>query len=406
MVPTITKVSKDFPGIDSWSGGSRALLGGGTTVFENGIGGLYERVMPGFWLRLKPQYQWAFGIAIVVALYLATGLFKAAHHEAKDDSKTAPIQIVRVARLTAVPHEAVITVRGRTEALHQVDVRAEVDGVVSALHFEKGDSVKAGQVLCELKVNDRGAKAAQARAQMDQSEKELEVARELFKEGFRSKTQMAQAKASYEASKAGASTMDIQLANTQIRSPYSGIVDERYANLGDYLQVGNKCAMVVAPEPFLAVGTLSEEMVGQVATGSKARVKLVTGETVDGRVRFVAEHADTTSRTFRVEVELPNPNARLKSGVSADIMIAPNRLIPAQKISPAVLVLEDTGVVGVRLVERGRARFAPVQIISDGPDGMWIAGLPKVADVIVVGQELVANGEKVKSVFDRAGQAQ
>ncbi len=374
-------------------------------MLENGIGGLYERVMPGFWLRLKPQYQWAFGIAVVVVLYLATGLFKPAHHEAKADSKLAPTQIVRVARLTAVPHEALITVRGRTEALHQVDVRAEVDGVVAALHFEKGDRVKAGQVLCELKVNDRAAKAAQARAQVDQAEKELEVARELFKEGFRSKTQMAQSMASYEAAKAGASTMDIQLANTQIRSPYSGVVDERYANLGDYLQVGNKCAMVVAPEPFLAVGTLSEEMVGQVGIGNKARVKLVTGETVEGRVRFVAEHADDTSRTFRIEVELPNPDAKLRSGVSADIMVVPNRLIPAQKISPAVLVLEDSGIVGVRVVQRGLAHFVPVQIISDGPDGMWIAGLPPVADVIVVGQELVANGEKVKAVIDGAGKA-
>ena len=374
-------------------------------MLENGIGGLYERVMPGFWLRLKPQYQWALGIAIVVALYLATGIFKPAHHEAKADSKLAQTQIVRVARLTAVPHEAIITVRGRTEALHQVDVRAEVDGVVAALHFEKGDRVRAGQVLCELKINDRAARAAQARAEVDRAQKEMEVARELFKEGFRSKTQMAQAQANYEAAKAGASTMDIQLANTQIRSPYSGVVDERYANLGDYLQIGNKCAMVMAPEPFLAVGTLSEEMVGQVGVGNKARVKLVTGETVEGRVRFVSEHADTTSRTFRIEVEVPNPDAKLRSGVSADIMVVPNRLIPAQKISPAVLVLEDSGVVGVRVVQRGLARFVPVQIISDGPDGMWIAGLPPVADVIVVGQELVANGEKVKTVFDAAGKA-
>lgn len=365
----------------------------------------YEQVMPDFWLRLKPQYQWALGIAIVVALYLATGLLKFGAQAAKVEAPATQIPTVRVARLVATPHEALITVRGRTEALHQVDVRAEVDGVVEALHFEKGDRVKAGQVLCELKINDRQAKAAQAQAQMAQSEKELEVARELYKEGFRSKTQMAQAQATYEASKAGASTMNIQLANTKIRAPFAGIVDERYANLGDYLQVGNKCAMVVAPEPFLAVGTLSEELVGQVSPGNKARVKLVTGEIVEGKVRFVAEHADATTRTFRIEVEVPNPNARLRSGVSADIMIVPNRMIPAQKISSGILVLEDTGVVGVRVVQNNIARFVPVQVISDGPDGMWIAGLPPVADVIVVGQEFVSNGEKVKTVVERTGKA-
>jgi len=74
-------------------------------------------------------------------------------------------------------------------------------------------------------------------------------------------------------------------------------------------------------------------------------------------VRFVAEHADPATRTFRVEVELPNPDAKLRSGVSADIMIVPNRLIPAHKISQGILVLEDTGVVGVRMVQNGKARF-------------------------------------------------
>jgi membrane fusion protein, multidrug efflux system len=372
--------------------------------FKALIIGWYDRFMPRFWLAMKPEYQWAFGIAIIVALYLATGLLhagKPAVDPLEAQAKANQVPLVRVARMSAVPHEAVITLRGRTEALHQVEVRAEVDGVVSALHFEKGDRVKQGQVLCELRLNDRGARAAQAQAQMAQASKELEVARELFKEGFRSKTQMAQSTAAYEAAKAGAATMNIQLADTRVRAPFAGIVEERLANVGDYLPVGSKCAMVIAPEPFLAVGTVSEELVGQIATGTKARVKLVTGENVEGKVRFVAKHADPVTRTFRVEVELPNPDAKLRSGVSADIVIVPDTKVPAYHISPGILVLEDTGVVGVRSVEKGIVRFLPVQIISDGPDGMWIAGLPMRADVITVGQEFVSNGERVKAVFEK-----
>ena len=285
--------------------------------------------------------------------------------------------------------------------LHEVDVRAEVDGVVSALHFEKGDRVKQGQVLCEIKINDRGARAAQAQAQMAQAEKELEVARELYKEGFRSKTQMAQSTAAYEAAKAGASTMDIQLANTKMRAPFDGIVDDRYVNVGDYMRVGDKCAMLIAPEPFLAVGTVGEEEVGQIAIGGKASATLVTGQTVEGKVRFVADHADQTTRTFRVEVELPNPNAALRDGVSADIKI-PVQRIPADQISPGILVLDDSGVVGVRIVANGIVRFMPVHIISDGSDGNWVTGLPDRVNVIVVGQEFVTNGERVKVVFEKA----
>jgi len=366
------------------------------------IVGLYERFMPRFWLNLKPQYQWAFGIAVVVTLYLATGLIRfGGPVTEKAQAKTNAVPIVRVARLSAVPHEATITLRGHTEALHQVDVRAEVDGVIASLHFEKGDRVKQGQVLCEIKLNDRGALAAQAGAQMAQASKELDVARELFKEGFRSKTQMAQAQAAYEAAKAGAATMDIHLANTRIRAPFAGIVEERYANVGDYLPVGSKCAMVLAPEPFLAIGTVSEELVSQIAPGNKARVKLVTGENVEGTVRFVAEHADPATRTFRVEVEVPNPDAKLRSGVSADIMIVPLKQVPAYRISPGILVLDDSGMVGVRVVQNGVARFLAVQVISDGPDGMWIAGLPLTTDIVTVGQEFVSNGERVKPVFDK-----
>ena len=370
------------------------------------IVGLYERVMPGFWLAMKPQYQWAFGIAIFVIVYLLTGVFGIGGRTAVTAAaKTAAdIPSVQVAVLNATPHDATITVRGRTQALHEVDVRAEVDGVVSALHFEKGDRVKRGQVLCEIKLNDRGARATQARAQMAQAQKELEVAQELYKEGFRSKTQMAQATASYEAAKAGASTMDIQLANTRMRAPFDGVVDDRYVDVGDYMTVGAKCAMVIAPEPFLAVGTVSEEEVGQIAIGNKASASLVTGQTVEGHVRFVADRADQSTRTFRVEVELPNPDAKLRDGVSADIHIPVKRL-NAQKISPGILVLDDAGTVGVRVVTNGIARFLPVHIISDGPDGMWVAGLPDHVSVITVGQEFVTNGERVKAVTDKTGKA-
>lgn len=366
---------------------------------------LYQRAMPRFWLAMKPQYQWAFGIAAVVILWLLTGLVRFGTHPANAaEAKSGDGITVRVALLVAQPHDATILVRGRTQALHEVDVRAEVEGVVKALHFEKGDRVKQGQVLCEIKLNDRGARMDQAEAQEAQASKELQVAQELYKEGFRSKTQLAQATAAYEAAKAGTATMNIELANTKVRAPYDGVVDDRYVDVGDYMRVGDKCAMVIAPEPFLAVGTVSEEDVGQISVGTPATATLVTGETVEGHVRFVADHADQTTRTFRVEVELPNPDNKLRDGVSADIRIPVKRL-EAQHISPGILVLDDAGAVGVRLVAGGVVHFAPVRIISDGPEGMWVAGLPEKADVIIVGQEFVTDGEHVKAVLDKPGVA-
>jgi len=297
---------------------------------KDAIDGMYERLMPGFWLRMRARYQWAFGILIAATLWIASSLIFHPNTEAsveKGDAKSvSTTPLVRVALLTAAERNATVTVRGRTQFLHAVDVRAQVQGVVKTIHFDKGQRVKAGDVLCEIDINDRGAKVAQMQAMVAQTGKELEVAQDLFKEGFRSKTQLAQAQAAYEAAKAGASTMSIELADTKIRAPFDGYVDERYVHKGDYMQVGDKCELVIAPEPFLAVGAVSEQEVGQIALGGAASATLVTGETVQGKVRFLADRADATTRTFRVEVELPNPDNKLRDGLSADIHIPVQRV--------------------------------------------------------------------------------
>jgi len=135
-----------------------------------------------------------------------------------------------------------------------------------------------------------------------------------------------------------------------------------------------------------------------VKVGEPASATLVSGETVQGKVYFVASKAEATTRTFRVEIELPNSDAKLRDGVSADIHI-PVKELRAVKVSPGILVLDDNGVVGVRTVENGIVHFKPINIVSDGPDGMWVTGLPDGTAVITVGQEFVSEGSKVKQVM-------
>jgi multidrug efflux system membrane fusion protein len=299
--------------------------------------------------------------------------------------------------IDASKRDAMLTLRGRTEALHAVDVRAEVDGMVQTIHFDKGDKVKAGDVLCELKINDKGAKFDEARALVSQREKEYSAARNLAAKGYVSETQAKQAAAALEAADAEQRTEQIALDNTKIRAPFDGIVDDRYVNQGDYMRTGDKCEMVIAPEPFLAVGAVSEHDVASLKLGDPASATLVTGQTVQGTIRFIAQRADAATRTFRVEVQLPNPDALLRDGVSADIKI-PVRQVTAQKISSGILVLDDNGVYGVRIVEHGIVHFMPVQIVSDDPDGMWVSGLPNHVTVITVGQQFVNEGARVTPI--------
>jgi multidrug efflux system membrane fusion protein len=353
------------------------------------------------WRATKASYRAAAIIMLIVVVWIASGQIWSGSHSSDDNAaaKTTDIPHVRVALLETADRDAVVTVRGRTQALHSVDVRAEVDGVVQKLHFEKGDRVREGQILCEIKTNDRAAKLQQARAMLAQTEEQHQVDLDLAKNGFRSKTQVAQSAAALEAARAQQRTMEIELANTQIRAPFDGLVDDRYVNVGDFMRAGDKCALLIAPEPFLAVGQVSEREVGQMKIGDPASATLVTGETVQGKIRFVANRADDTTRTFRVEIELPNPDAHLRDGISADIHV-PVRELRAVKISPGILVLADNGAVGVRTVDHGIVRFRRVDIVSDGPDGMWVSGIEGGTTVITVGQSFVTEGERVVAVRD------
>src|SRR5665213_1114401 len=110
---------------------------------KNAIDDFYERVMPSSWLALKPRYQWAFGILAIAIVWIGSSLLihpkteiSTESAEAKPASSAMPS--VRVAALTATDRAATVTVRGRTQALHAVDVRAELDGTVKAIHFDKG----------------------------------------------------------------------------------------------------------------------------------------------------------------------------------------------------------------------------------------------------------------------------
>jgi multidrug efflux system membrane fusion protein len=268
----------------------------------------WDRNQPAFWRRLNAGYRAALVILILAIVWVGSGVL-GGHNAQNTDATAKPsdaIPRVQVMQLLASGRDATLTVRGRTQALHAVDVRAQVDGVVRAIHFEKGDHVKSGDLLCELMVNDRQAKVDEMRALVAERDKEASAADNLLKQGATSVTAAKQSMAALEAAKAAERTQQIELSNTKIRAPFDGIVDDRYVNVGDYMRVGDKCELVIAPQPFLAVGAVSEQDVGHLKIGEPASATLVTGETVAGKVYFVASKADDTTRTFRIEIELPN----------------------------------------------------------------------------------------------------
>jgi multidrug efflux system membrane fusion protein len=149
-------------------------------------------------------------------------------------------------------------------------------------------------------------------------------------------------------------------------------------------------------DPVLIVGDLPETEASKVKVGAAATARLVSGEVIEGHVRFVARDADPTTRTYRVEIVAANPGYKTGSGLSADIRIG-GGVGPAHLAPVSALVLDAAGRQGVRYVMAdNRVAFAPVTVLEQAPQGVWVAGLSGDVRLITVGQAYVSEGQRVR----------
>lgn len=349
-------------------------------------------------MRLKRSYVFAGALgALVVAYFAGSALLgRGKHAEAAPPAKKgveAPLVRVNVTPETVRPYAVVI--RGRTEAARSVSVRAETAGRVAATPTPEGSWVKAGQVLCRLDVDARQASLDQARARLRSEQLEYEAAQRLQERGFRSDTQVAAAKAEVDQATAAVRQAEVVLEQINIRAPFAGVFDSREAEVGTYLAPGQACGAVVELNPLLVVGDVNEAEAARLQPGAPATARLATGGTLSGRVRYVSREAHPTTRTYRVEVAVPNPTGAIRSGLSAEIDIQAGQG-PAHRVPVSALVLDSAGRQGVRYVEGSKVGFAPVRVLEETTDGVWVSGLAGSVNVVTVGQSYVSEGQNVR----------
>ena len=194
------------------------------------------------------------------------------------------------------------------------------------------------------------------------------------------------------------------LGKLDISAPFSGLLESDSAELGSLLQAGDPCATVIQLDPIKLVGFVPETQLGLIEVGANAGAQLASGEDLRGNVTFLARSADETTRTFRVEVTVPNPDWSLRDGQTAEIVITGGGM-RAHLLPASSLTLDDRGVLGVRIIDaERRAQFAAVTVIRDTVNGVWVSGLPEAADVILIGQEYVTDGVPVVPSFEELSQ--
>lgn len=351
--------------------------------------------------------SWILAILILVAAsaWVLTGQFGGggaaesppAEAVATQPAADRPLPQVRIAEIAAEPMTNEIVLQGRTQADRRAEVRAEVAGRVEEVAADRGARLAAGAPIVRLAEDDRRVELDRARALLAQREIEHNAARRLQQRGFESEIRLAEATAELNAARSQVERAELALRKTVVRAPFDGVMEDRGVVAGDYVSPGGLIASVIDLDPIRVVGFVSERNVLQLAVGQPGRALLLGETEVEGRIGFVASSADPATRTFRVELHVPNPQGRIVDGLTAQLRL-PGDPVQAHRVPPSVLTLADDGKVGVKLVDEGEVvRFAPVRILADTPEGeVWVGGLPARARLITVGQEFVAPGQRVR----------
>ncbi len=361
-------------------------------------------------MRKFASIAWAAAITAAITIWIFKGPYlldkmgiRAEKKQAGEVSRSAsgPAR-VRVRVVHAQMRNETLFLRGRTEAVARVEVRAQTSGQIIAVPVKKGAFVKKGAVLCMLDMGARKAQLAEAEAALAQAELDYKASTALSTSGFASKTREAANKARRDAALAAISRVKLDIERTRITAPFAGVIEEQPAKIGDLLQQGGSCATLVQQDPILVTGQVSERNISGLKVNMKAKASLVTGEKVSGHIRFIASSAEPATRTFKIELEVANPDRRLRDGVTARIEI-PLALQKAHLVASSLLLLSDAGEIGVRIVDKDNVvRFMPVKILDDGITGTWVGGLPEKVTLITTGQGYVRHGQKVEPVFSTA----
>ncbi|MBP3349352.1 MAG: efflux RND transporter periplasmic adaptor subunit [Bacteroidaceae bacterium] len=298
---------------------------------------------------------------------------------------------VETATVQSVPQTMTYTATVQPDKRNSIS--SSMPSRIREIYVEVGDYVKKGQLLVELDASN----IMQQKVQLDNIELEYNRAKELVAVGGASQQQLDQITTQLEAAKTAYNNL---LENTKLLSPVNGVVTARNFDSGDLAQ--GPILTVMQINPVKIIINVSESEFTKVKLGMPIDITFdVFGdELFKGKVSLVYPTIDPMTRTFGVEVEIPNSNNRVRPGMFAratidfgakDHVVVPDRAVVKRAGSGDrfVYVYNNDGTVSYVKVELGRHIDTLYEVLS---------GLDHNTQVVVAGQSRLSDGVKVNVV--------
>ncbi len=393
-------------------------------------------------------------VAVAVSVFAVVTVFRMQPPEDFQDPAKMP-KPVTTAVVRLEPVVRTYTTQGTVEAASRVDMNVETPGTIAAIHFHEGQAVRKGQVLIRLRADKQAAQRMEASAGMNaaqttinlteaevsRAEANLDAARaakelaeseynrydELYKKEFVSALELDQKRTAYHreianfrAAQEALSSMKAQLgqsiarlseaqarlayssaltSETTLYAPFTGIIGQKFVDLGDYVMPGEKVVTVVDNSRMRVAFNVPERYLGALEEGLAVRVRVegFPEALIPGQVDFISPAVNLESRTVTVKALLDRQAAqKLRAGQFATVNLALDTrdglVIPEQALIPQgekyfVYVAKKDGTADFREVRIGVRETGRVQIT---------AGLKRGEKVVVSGVQKLFDGAVLK----------
>ena len=340
---------------------------------------------------------------------------------------TQPKAIITLSAEVGGTARKVPAVEGRQVEAGDILVVIETSTLPARIEAAKAEIAAATAALDSATAQSRGTyneQRAAAEANLEVARQRLEIAQKLATQNFSAPVELAQLKANYknarmtlaqiELAKNLRSEVDVaqnrarlataksnlavlrdQLAKSTIKAPAAGWLETIHLEQGEQIAAGAPAATILDMEELKIVVAVPQTNISEVELGDSVNVNVAGAGTRKGAVTKIASISSTTTRTFDVEVTVPNPGRELRAGMTVEANIDVG-FQPAFGMSPAHLSVAGDGSLTAKIDDGGTVRVVPVELVRSGVEQVFVSGLADGATLLTFGQAFVNAGDPVR----------
>lgn len=299
-----------------------------------------------------------------------------------------------------------LELQGNVETKENLIITPEMSGILRQVSVKEGQRVSKGQLLARVDDGGMSQQLAQLQIQTNLAKTTFERQERLWNQKIGSEIQYLQAKSAYDSQEKAISQLNVMLAKTEVRAPFSGIIDDVITEKGTVVAQGQTQLMRIVnlKNMYIAVD-VPERYISNITVNKDVEVVFpVLGETHKAKIRQASNFINPTNRTFKVEIAVPNKKRTIKPNLTAQLKINDYTnekalLIPQSIISENaegeqyIYVLKDRNndkAIAERvIIETGKTQGDVIEVLK---------GLEDNAEIIKEGARSVKDGQKVQII--------